>query len=597
MRSNGRVRVLWRGVAVLALSGLVACGGGGAGEGVSATAAAAPERPAPAEPAVQGNGASLAALPAASLLDAARLARQASFGPSEALLQQIQARGTARWVADQMKLDVSRYTSGRGDAVHRNVGEVFFCDLPAHSGPQCWRDWFSSEPLVWDFYRNAVSQPDQLRQRVALALQQLLVISELELAGTYGFRRHHNRLLSLAFGNYRDVLRAVTLSPMMGEYLDHVNNDPSLPNENFARELLQLFSIGTCRLRADGRLAGGACQPNYDNADVREYAFALTGWTYPPGGSAAWGCWPEGANCPYLDGDMVPAAPSLRNDGARRLLSGVQVPAGASAPQALEAVLDSLMRHPSMGPFVCQHLIRQLVRSNPVPAQVSRCARAFDQGVYASAGISFGGSGRGDLAATVAAVLLDREARGSSGSGPTAGLLREPILLFTGALRAFGGRTDGAIHGWWWGESLNQHVFRPPSVFNFYPPDYPVAGTGGLVGPQFAIHNANTGLNRLNYLTALFDWRCCEPDPAIPGAIGTNVDTRPFEARAADAGVLVDDISRIVLGRTLAAGPRQRVVEAVRFWDAGSDPSSWQRRRVETAAWLVLASPDHQVQP
>ncbi len=197
----------------------------------------------------------------------------------------------------------------------------------------------------------------------------------------------------------------------------------------------------------------------------------------------------------------------------------------------------------------------------------------------------------------MAAVLLDREARGSNGTGPTAGLLREPILLFTGALRAFGGRTDGAIHGWWWGESLNQHVFRPPSVFNFYPPDYPVAGTGGLVGPQFAIHNANTGLNRLNYLTALFDWRCCDPDPAIPGAIGTRVDTRPFEPRAADAGVLVDDISRIVLGRTLAAAARERVVEAVRFWDAGSDPASWQRRRVETAAWLVLASPDYQVQP
>jgi hypothetical protein len=151
-----------------------------------------------------------------------------------------------------MALNVSRYTSGKGDAIHKNTSETGFCDLPQYAGPTCWRDWYSTEPLTWDFYRNATSQPDQLRQRVAFALQQIVVISGHELSGTYGLRLYFNNLLDNAFGNYRDVLRKVTLSPMMGEYLDHVNNDKLLPNENFARELLQLFSLGTCLLQPDG---------------------------------------------------------------------------------------------------------------------------------------------------------------------------------------------------------------------------------------------------------------------------------------------------------------------------------------------------------
>jgi uncharacterized protein (DUF1800 family) len=578
--------------AVLAVGALLpGCGGNGSRE--AAPQAVDTRKQALA---VRGDGGSLEALAPTVLQDSARLAQQASFGPSEALIQQIQGLGATAWVAQQMTLNVSRYTSGSGDLIHKNVNEVFFCDQPAHAGETCWRDWFSSDPLAWDFYRNAVSQSDQLRQRVALALMQMMVISHVEVDGTYGFRRYQNRLLELAFGNFREVLRSVTLSPMMGEYLDHVNNDRDLPNENFPRELLQLFSIGTCQLDKDGRVTGGSCRPNYDNAVVREYAYALTGWTYPPGGSTVWGCWPEGTNCQYLDGDMVPAAASMRNFGARTLLSGVRVAAGATAPQALDAVLDSLMQHPSMAPFVCTHLIRQMVGSNPIPAQVSRCSRAFDTGRFTSGSTSFGAGVKGDLGATVAAVLLDREARAQRSTRDTIGLLREPILLFTGAIRAFNGRTDGEMHGWWWGQELKQHIFRSPSVFNFYPRDYPVAGTTNLVGPQFGIHNANTGLNRLNYLTAIFDWRCCDPKDDIPGAIGTAIDTAAFEPLADDAGVLVDNLSRIALGRKLAAGPRAKVVTAVQYWTASTDPQRWRQRRVETAGYLVLASPDYQVQ-
>lgn len=522
--------------------------------------------------------------------DAVRLAHQASFGPTEALVADIQAKGAKPWIVEQLALNASRYTLGGDDAPDRNASRTDFCALPEQAGNKnCWRDYFSSEPLLWDFYRNAVRKPDQLRQRVALALSQLLVISNVEVDGTYGLRIFHNNLLDGAFGNYRDLLRKVAVSPMMGEYLNHVNNDAAAPNENFARELLQLFTIGPCKLNGDGTLAGGRCTATYDNDRVRAYAYALTGWTYPAGGANRWGCWPVGANCHYLGGDMVPAAGTLRDTQSRKLLSGIVVPAGSSAGVALERVLDSLMAHPNMGPFVGRHLIQQLVTSNPSPAYVARVAKAFNAGLYGDIG-----SGRkGDLSATVAAVLLDKEARSASPAA-SAGRLREPIQLFTGAIRAIGGDTDGAVFGFWQGEQLSQHAFRAPSVFNFYAPDVPVSGTT-LVGPAFGIHNASTALNRMNYLTMLFDWGGAAPQPDIPGAVGTFVRTDAWLADAVDAARLVDRMSRLVLGQTLPEPGRTKVIEAVAQFNAKSWPDSWQQWRVRRAAWLVLASPQYQI--
>lgn len=575
----------------LALSLVVAACGGGKGDGSSADSGAQPLAKIQSTP-VAGDGNSLLTMGAAQRLDATRLAQQASFGPTEALINEIKASGAAPWIAAQMALNVSRYTSGQGDEIHRNTSDTFFCDLPQYAGPTCWRDWYSTEPLEWDFFRNATRQPDQLRQRVALALQQMLVVSNNKVSGTYGFRRYHNDLLDGAFGNYREVLRKVVLSPVMGEYLDHVNNDRDLPNENFARELLQLFSIGTCALNLDGTLAGGSCQPTYDNDMVRNYAYALTGWTFPPGGATSYGCYPEGDNCEYMGGDMVAAPITLHNTAARSLLSNVSLRAGHTAPQALESVLDSLMKHANLAPFVGRRLIQSLVSSNPSPAYVSRVSKAFNSGSFRNGGLSFGSGQKGDLAATVAAVLLDAEARGTLSTG---GFLRDPVLLFTGTLRALNGATDGAPLGWWWGESLNQHIFMPPSVFNFYPPDYPVAGTS-LVGPQFGIHNVNSALERLNWLTYLLDWGGSDPDPDIPDAIGTKLNLQPFEALAGNAGQLVDNLSLIALGRKLDSTPRAKVITAVSWWNASTDSQNWKHNRVATAAYLVFASPDYQVQ-
>ncbi len=522
---------------------------------------------------------------ASSQRDAVRLAEQATFGPTEALIAQIRSQGAAKWVADQMALSGSRYSSGGTAEVHQHTAKTDFC---MGRGDNCWRDWSSSTPLVWDFYRNAVERPDQLRQRVALALHQILVVSNLEVFGTYGLRGYNNMLLGNAFGNYREILRKVTLSPVMGEYLDNVNNNKNEPNENFARELLQLFAIGTCALNTDGTLRGGICQPTYNNAEVREYAFALTGWTYPAGGSTSYGCWPSGANCQFLEGDMVPVA-AFHDTQARTLLNGVSLASGHNATAALNAVLDSLMSHPNMAPFVGKQLIQHLVTSNPSPAYVQRVATAFATGRSGALGTGQ----RGDMQATIAAILLDPEARSATQSA-SAGRLREPIQLFTGVLRALEGKTDGDALGWWWGEELRQHIFRSPSVFNYFPPDYPLAGTS-LVGPAFGIHNANTALQRMNFINYLLFWNGSDPNASVPNAVGTRLSLGSFAADAEDPARLVDRLSLLLLGDPLPSASRGAVIQAVSTYTQQSSGNDYLNNRVKQAAYLILGSPQYQI--
>jgi uncharacterized protein (DUF1800 family) len=572
--------------AVLAAVLLSACGGGGdAAREPAATALSA-------DGAVDGRKSALALAAGATntsttLRDAARLADQATFGATEALLTSMRTQGVEAWLAAQFAATGSSYTRGGDATIHTTLVEDFCATRNSH----CWRDYFSTEPLMWDFYRNAVTQTDQLRQRVAFALSQINVVSSVEVAGTYGFRHHHNMLLGNAFGNYREVLRRVALSPVMGDYLDNVNNDKVNPNENFSRELLQLFAIGTCKLNLNGTLESGRCVPTYDNEAVRNYAFALTGWTYAPGGVSVWGCWPRGANCAYLGADMV-AAPTLADNQARTLLGGYSVPAVRTPAAALNTVLDSLMAQPSMAPFIGKQLIQHLVKSNPTSAYVARVSAAFNSGRYVGGTRSFGSGVKGDLTATVAAVLLDTEARNSA-PPLVAEKLREPVMMMTGLLRALNGTTDGGAMGWWWGEAMRQHVFRSPSVFNFFPPDYPIIGTR-LVGPAFGIFNVNTAFSRLNYINQLVIWGGMTVDTSIPGALGTRVSLTAFEADADNPTVLVDRLANLATGGRMTSASKQAIVAAVAAWTP-QQSASWRAERVKTAAYLVFASPAYQV--
>jgi hypothetical protein len=524
-----------------------------------------------------------------TLRDAVRLADQATFGASEALISSLRGQGVEAWLAAQFVATGSSYSSGKGDLIHKPYVNGF-CEVPRDT-PDCWRDWYSTEPLVWDFYRNAVTKPDQLRQRVAFALGQILVISNVEVQATYGFRYFHNMLLGGAFGNYRELLKRTTLSPLMGEYLDHVNNDKDAPNENYARELLQLFALGTCKLNADGTLQSGRCLPTYSNQEVRDYAFALTGWTYPAGGSSVYGCWPQGANCTYFNGDMA-AAPSLSDNKARVLLGGAVVPASRTPAQALDTVLNSLMGHPNMAPFIGKQLIQHLVKSNPTPAYVQRVSNAFKTGRYQGLTRSFGSGVNGDLTATIAAVLLDTEARNSA-PPLVAEKLREPVLLMTGLVRALNGTTDGNAMGWWWGQNLRQHVFRSPSVFNFYPPNYPVINTK-LVGPAFGIYNVNTALSRLNFINQMVMYGGADPDTTQPNAIGTDINLAAFESDANDATKLVNRLADLATGGRMSNASRLAIVKAVEAY-APNPGYNWRAERTKTAAYLVFASPAYQV--
>lgn len=203
------------------------------------------------------------------------------------------------------------------------------------------------------------------------------------------------------------------------------------------------------------------------------------------------------------------------------------------------------------------------------------------------------------MKAVVAAILLDAEARTESPAN-SAGRLREPIQLFTGVIRALYGRTDGEALSWSWGEDLRQHVFRPPSVFNFYPPDYPVPGTS-LVGPSFGIHNANAALQRINFINYLVFWGGSAPGSGVPDAVGTSVNLQRFASDAHDSARLVDRLSLLLLGEPLPATERNAVIEAVNAYSMPGSNASAQAvadartNRVRQAAYLVLASPQYQL--
>jgi uncharacterized protein (DUF1800 family) len=630
--SEGLARARRGSTIVVVCAWLAACGadtGSGDGAGSAPGAGAAPgtagavadasnASEAARRAGSRGGGGTLKDQPT-TRLDASRFLHQASFGPSEDLLAEVQAKGPRKFLAEQFAQPVSRYAytlpeNAYRDGIHTYIGD--FCAQFAAGTPEatnCWRDWYTTLPVQWDFFRQAVSAPDQLRQRVAWALSQIFVTSHVELSGAYGFAEYHQMLRDHALGNFRALLEKVTLSPLMGDYLDMVDNDGANPNENFARELLQLFSIGTCELNPDGTLKTGRCVATYDNAVVREYAYALSGWTYPPGGKLSWcnplcGGW---KNPRYYRGSMVPV--DARHDKlARTLLAGVTAPASRTAQQGLAAVLDSLMAHPNLAPFVGRRLIQHLVTSNPTPAYVSRVSAAFNAGRYSDGAFSVGSGAKGDMQATLAAILLDTEARdAAAAAAPGYGRLREPVVFMAGAIRALDGVTDGERLGLWnWGSGMSQAPFNAPSVFNFYSPDFPLTGLS-LVGPEFGILSVNTTLARINFVNDLVYWwynkgQGLLPNATIPNAVGTRVDYRRWESlivAATDSIKVVDRLNDLLASGRLGAAEKQAIVTAMDAWKTtdtwltdANNLSSWQRERVKTAAYLILASPQYQVQ-
>ena len=519
--------------------------------------------------------------PSVTDADAARFLEQATWGTSEAGIQEVRQKGLDRFLDEQFAAPPSSLGSYPFMDPSLNTG----CPAGAADHDVCVRDNYSAFPLQIRFFQNAVNGRDQLRQRVAFALGQILVVSAMKVQQSYALASYQALLAAHAFDNFRDILTAVTLSPAMGYYLDMVNNtkpDPvkgTVPNENYARELLQLFSIGVYRLNRDGSLqkdGAGRPVPAYDQNTIEGFAHALTGWTYPvrPGSV------PQARNPPYYAGAMI-AVESNHDTGLKELLDGTELPPDQSAAQDLNGVIDNVFHHPNVGPFIGKQLIQHLVTSNPSPEYVSRVAAVFDdngQGV------------RGDMKAVIKAILLDPEARGDAKTDPQYGKLREPAKFIAGLLRALGGQTDGVFPRAQ-STAMGQDIYRAPSVFSFYPPSYPLQGTN-LVSPASATYTATTALNRANFVyTLLYANNGIAPDTTVAGATGTRITLAPFAALAGDPEKLVDQLDLVMMHKSMSDAMRHIILQAVNAVPAGDTLG-----RARIVIYLVATSPQYQVE-
>ena len=499
---------------------------------------------------------------------AVRFLEQSTFGPTPALVTQVQQIGFPEFLTSQFATSASTYPD------------------PASTVT-------SLLPTQQVFFTNALNNPDQLRQRVAFALSEMWVTSGFTVP-PQGMAPYMRLLLQDAFVNYRTLMNDVTLSPAMGRYLDMVNNDNpptgQHANENYARELMQLFTLGLDKLNEDGTLqldSSGNPIPIYTQADVDSFALAYTGWTYPtqPGATLA------KHNPAYWIGPMVPFE-SNHNTTAKVLLpvngSAVTLPAGQSAENDLSGALDNIFAQPSLPPFVCKQLIEHLVSSNPSSAYVKRVADVFTSGTFSGGGVTIGSGQRGDMQAVIAAILLDSEARrgdSTATANPGDGHLREPVLYIANILRAFGATTDGAAPANY-ASSMSQSVMDSPSVFNFFPPDYGIPGTN-LLGPEFDLETTATTLVRANFINSF-----------VYGSIGTGttVSFTTYANLAANpnaTGQLLDTLNALLLHNSMTADARTSILAAVNAVPAGSTQNL---ARAQAAIYLILSSSQYQVE-
>jgi uncharacterized protein (DUF1800 family) len=514
--------------------------------------------------------------PAQSYADAARLLEQSTFGPTPTLIDHVMQVGTQAFLDEQYAAPASQYPVLKYVPAGQ---QATFC--PTDPDPQCGRDYYSLFLLQNAFFTNALNGTDQLRQRVAFALSQILVTSGLTVNIAYGMGRYQQIFLDNAFGNYEQILARVTLSPVMGEYLNMVNNDKPTknvnPNENYARELLQLFSIGVWQLNQDGTQkldAAGAPIPTYGQEEIEGFAHVFTGWTYPvlPGAVA------RTHNPKNYLGDMFPVD-SNHDKGSKLLLNGVTLPAGGSIQADLAAAIHNVFIHPNVGPFIGKQLIQKLVIGDPSPEYVTRVAAVFNdngQGV------------RGDMRAVVNAILTDPEARGYARIGAGYGKLREPVLFIAAAARALDTQSDGVYLAQQSGQ-LGQRLFYPASVFNYYPPTYLLPDTEQLA-PEFALANSSTAINRYNFANALA-FGTIAPLATLPGAIGTTPNWSALTAVASDPIALLDQLSAQMLHGTMSADMRAAITPAIT-----AIPATNLLGRAKTAFYLVVTSSEYQVE-
>lgn len=549
------------------------------------------------------------AAPTTAQADAARLLMQATFGPTESEINRVVSLGADAWITDQFNRPASSHL-----ATHQAIHNELAPHLGGNADDLACRFSYACQLSRHDtWWQIGVRGDDQLRQRVAFALSQFFVISEV--SDNVGYSQqaisdYYDTLAVHGLGNFRTLLEEVTLHPLMGRYLGMLQNekaDPRTntePDENFAREVMQLFSIGLVELNIDGTPkldTNGNTIPTYDNTRITNLARALTGWNFS--NATSWWNWEDDVKLPGLISNMTTwrtAQGEIYHDtGAKTLLGGTAVPAGGTAAADLRIALDNLFNHPNVGPFLARHLIQRLVTSNPSPAYVRRVAERFNNN---------GGGVRGDMRAVVRAVLMDPEARDAAQAQQYGyGKVKEPMLRFSAVLRAFnaegqavattgGATTRGLLRNRGIGIDMSQSIMGSPSVFNFYRPNFMPTGElrqRGLMAPELQILNEAVAVSSINH----FHGRLWQTDNADTTIATTTTDPRFYTTRyrfnlttekalAVAPEKLVDRMNLLLMGGRMPADMRNILIAstyATPMNDGGGD-------RVEDLIFLIASS-------
>ena len=580
------LRALGAALFAVALGSLV----GGCGEDITAGEG---------DPGLPGSGVNLAAVPASAYPlpnanDAARFLNQVSFGANDVESAKTRQYGYSAILEDQFLMPTHR------------THEAYINTINPTN--------LSDNEVMHTFWREAATGQNQLRRRVAFALSQIFVIS-LQDANLQNYRRgvasYMDMITRNAFGNYRDLLRDVTLHPMMGLYLSHLRNqkeNPALnrvPDQNYAREVMQLFSIGLYELNLDGTptLASGLPVETYDPDDIVGLSRVFTGFSWAGCPNTSTNCFNGGGTqSPNREVMPMQSFPQFHSVSEKSFL-GTTIPANATPDPVgdLNTALNTIFNHANVGPFIGRQLIQRLVTSNPSPAYVGRVTQAFNTGSYQSGQYVVGTGQRGDLRATVAAILLDTEARTPVPPGdPTFGKMREPILRLAQWMRAFNARsasgnflrgtTDDPA------TSIGQSPMRSPTVFDFYrpgyvPPNTPIA-TANLVAPELQNVNEISVVGYSNFMRGVVQNGTGSNSPA-----DIQPDYSAETALAHDANLLVDRVSLLLTAGTMSATTRALIVNVVNSVAMpATNQTAARLNRTRLAVFFTLSSPDYLVQ-
>ena len=534
---------------------LAACGGGGEGGAPAASAPATGAVAAPQTPIVV-----VEAKPTAA--EASRFLHQATMGATRAEIDAVAGKGYAAWLDDQFAM--ARATT--------------HWDWLVAGGYNVSGNMFNEAGFDAAMWRQLIAEPDQLRQRVGMALLEMLVVGVGGIGSTFrqfGMAAYVDILWDRAFGNYREILDAVTTNAAMASFLTFMGNRKenaktgAQPDENYARELMQLFSLGPVQLNMDGsvRMSGGNALETYGPADVSGLARVFTGLTWSGSDNLTPDRWRN---------PLVMNA-SWHETGASSFLGATVSGEGVAA---IKTALDTIFAHPNLPPFVSKQLIQKLVTSNPSPAYVGRVSATFADN---------GKGVRGDMKAVIRAILLDSEARGAAAlSSTTAGKLREPIMRMTAWARAF--KVASPSNAWGFGDTsstttrLGQSPGRSGSVFNFFRPGYVPPATkiaeAGLLAPEFQLANEQSVVGYVNYMQILVGM----------GAGDAKADYTDILAKATDTAALVDEVNLLLAAGQLSAATLQTIRTAVDSVSAAA--ANGPINRVGIAILLTLAAPE-----